>query len=151
MASRTLVGTPFVIAVARKQVVTCFLERQGRILLLRRSSLVSSYQGRWAGVSGYVEHTPDAQSLIEIGEEIGLSPNEVTLVSKGPPLVVDDAETGMGWIVHPYLYRTLADKAIMIDWEHDMLCWIKPQEMVNFDTVPGLHEAFLCVYDPETS
>ncbi|MCL0057688.1 hypothetical protein M1N05_01270 [Dehalococcoidales bacterium] len=42
-----------------KKVVTCFLESDGEILILRRSAQVSSYQGRWAGVSGYIETTAD--------------------------------------------------------------------------------------------
>jgi 8-oxo-dGTP diphosphatase len=47
-----------------KKVVTCFLESNGAILILRRSELVGSYQGRWAGVSGYIEqeNTPDEQA-----------------------------------------------------------------------------------------
>ena len=52
-----------------KHVVTCFLECQGSILLLKRSQQVGSFKGRWAGVSGYVEGSVDAQSLIEIEED----------------------------------------------------------------------------------
>ncbi len=41
------------------EVVTCFLLRRGEggdtLLLLRRSDRVSTYQGLWASVSGYLE------------------------------------------------------------------------------------------------
>jgi len=59
-------------------VVTCFLLRfddgEPRLLLVRRSQRVGSYQGRWAGVSGFVEKdtTPDEQAYTEIREETGL-------------------------------------------------------------------------------
>ena len=129
-----------------RHVVTCFLERRGDILLLRRSAKVGSFRGWWAGVSGYVESSPDAQSLIEIGEETGLSPNELTLVKKGSPLAVDDDETNTIWVVHPYLYHTRDECTINIDWEHDEFCWIGPQELTSYNIVPGLRDAFLRVY-----
>jgi len=56
-----------------KRVVTCFLESDGEILILRRSRQVGSYQGKWAGVSGFIETTADEQALVEIEEETGLS------------------------------------------------------------------------------
>jgi len=65
-----------------KHVVTCFLESDGKILLLRRSRQVGSYQGKWAGVSGYVESPPDKQAMIEIGEETGLEAGDILLLKK---------------------------------------------------------------------
>ena len=46
-----------------KQVVTSFIESENKILILRRSGRVGTYQGRWAAVSGYIEKTPDEQAL----------------------------------------------------------------------------------------
>ena len=132
-----------------RHVVTCFLECRGRILLLRRSSKVGSFHGWWAGVSGYVETSPDAQSLIEIAEETGLNQDELTLINKGNSLAVDDEETNTVWVVHPYLYRTRDECVIKIDWEHDEFCWINPQELASFNTVPRLKEAFMRVYAEE--
>ncbi|MCL2149922.1 MAG: NUDIX domain-containing protein [Dehalococcoidia bacterium] len=134
-----------------KHVVTCFLECRGHILLLRRSSQVGSFQGRWAGVSGYVESSPDDQSLIEIQEETGLSPDEVTLVRRGCPLMVDDAETHTCWVVHPYLYHTADVCVIKTDWEHSEFRWIEPRELLDFDPVPGLAEAFRGVCEMESA
>ena len=88
-----------------KKVVTCFLESDGEVLILRRSQQVGSYQGRWAGVSGYVETTPDEQALVEIEEETGLSRDDVELVRKGKQLSTADAELGVRWIVQPYLFH----------------------------------------------
>ena len=116
--------------------------------MLKRSQRVGSFKGRWAGVSGYVEGSPYAQSLIEIGEETGLSPAEVTLVKKGEQLAVDDSETKVRWIIHPYLYHTGLQNQIKTDWEHSEYCWIKPGEMDKYDTVPMLKEAFQCVCTP---
>jgi nicotinamide-nucleotide amidase len=124
-----------------KQVVTCFLESGKRILILRRSEQVSTYRGHWAAVSGYIESTPDAQALIEIREETGLSDNEVTLVSRGTPLHVTDAKLNTTWIVHPYLFHTDRPERIRLDREHVEAKWINANEMGQYSTVPGLKDA----------
>ena len=71
-----------------KRVVTCFLESENKILILRRSEQVGSYQGRWAGVSGYIEAetTADEQALVEIEEETSLNGEDLKLVKRGKPL-----------------------------------------------------------------
>ena len=127
-----------------KHVVTCFLECDARILILRRSQMVGSYQGRWAGVSGYVETTADEQTLIEIEEETGLCPEDVELVRKGSPIEAEDE--GIKWVVHPYLFRIKERDKVKIDWEHNEKRWIKPEDIDSYQTVPRLKEALARVY-----
>jgi len=86
-----------------KHIVTCFLECGNRILILRRSGLVGSFQGRWAGVSGYIETTADKQALVEMEEETGLRRGDVELVKKGSPLKVEGE--GVRWVVYPSCSR----------------------------------------------
>ena len=121
-----------------KHVVTCFLESDGKILLLRRSRQVGSYQGKWAGVSGYVESPPDEQSLIEIHEETGLDADDIQLLKKGEPLIIDDEELNTRWIVHPFLFHESTPEKVKIDWEHKEYRWINPADIDAYDTVPGL-------------
>jgi len=129
-----------------KQVVTCFLESGGKILLLRRSERVGSYQKRWAGVSGYIESNADEQALIEIEEETALGREDVELVTKGEPLEVLDENLGIRWVVHPYLFRLKDRDKIRIDWEHKETKWIEPKDITNYETVPKLKEALARVY-----
>jgi 8-oxo-dGTP diphosphatase len=121
-------------------VVTCFLESDGEILLLRRSERVGSYQGRWAGVSGYIETTADEQALVEIEEETSLFGEDLQLIRKGEPLSVEDEQFGVRWLVHPYLFHIKNREKIQIDWEHKEVRWIDPREIVNYQTVPMLEE-----------
>ncbi|GAF97930.1 unnamed protein product, partial [marine sediment metagenome] len=100
----------------KKQVVTCFLECDASILILRRSQRVGSFRGKWAGISGYVETTADEQALVEIEEETGLCPQDVELVKKGSPVEVEDE--GIKWVVYPYLFRIKERSKVRIDWEH---------------------------------
>lgn len=123
-----------------KEVVTCFLESENEILILRRSERVGSYQGRWAGVSGYIETSADEQALIEIEEETSLSPEEVELTRKGKSLAVEDKKLGVRWIVHPYLFHIEDRNKIKMDWEHKEARWIVPKDITKFETVPKLKE-----------
>lgn len=129
-----------------KHVVTCFLENEAEILILHRSNMVGSYQGKWAGVSGYVETTADEQALIEIEEETGLRPEELELVKKGRPLEIRDDELGVIKIVHPYLFRIKERSKIRIDWEHSETRWINASDIDNYQTVPMLKETLARVY-----
>ena len=129
-----------------KKVVSCFLESDGKILILRRSGQVGTYQGRWAGVSGYIESTADEQALTEIEEETSLSGEDLKLLKKGRPLEVKDNKLGVKWVVHPYLFHIKDRDKIKIDWEHKEVRWIQPQDIDNFETVPKLKETLARVY-----
>ena len=129
-----------------KKVVTCFLESENEILILRRSGQVGSYQGRWAGVSGYIETTADEQALTEIEEETSLSGEDLRLIKKDRPLVVKDDKLGIKWVVHPYLFHIKDRSKVKIDWEHKETKWIDPKDIDNYQTVPKLKEALDRVY-----
>ncbi len=122
-----------------KHVVTCFLECDGRILILRRSELVGSFRGRWAGVSGYIETTADEQALVEIEEETGLCREDVELLKRGRPLRAEGE--GVRWVVCPFLFRVKERDKIRIDREHSDKRWINPGEIDDYPTVPMLKEA----------
>jgi 8-oxo-dGTP diphosphatase len=104
-----------------KHVVSCFLECDARILILRRSELVGSVQ-----------------------EETGLCPEDVELVKKGSPLEAEDE--GVRWVVHPYLFHIKKRDKVKIDWEHCDQRWIKPEDIGNYQTVPMLKETLAKVY-----
>ena len=132
-----------------KSVVTCFLESDGEILILLRSEHVSTYQGKWAGVSGSIDegNTADEQALIEIEEETSLSKQDIELVRKGEPQLIDDKKLGFRKVVHPYLFHIKDRGKIKIDWEHKEARWIKPEEIANYETVPRLKETLARVYE----
>ncbi len=122
--------------------VTSFLESENEILILLRSEHVSTYQGRWAGVSGAVDDdkTADEQAWAEIEEEAGLSGENIELVRKGEPLLIDDEELGVRKVVHPFLFHVKDRSKIKIDWEHQQMRWIKPGDIDNYETMPKLKE-----------
>lgn len=130
--------------------VTAFLQRGDRVLLLRRSPRVSTFRGRWAGVSGSIPEgvSPREQALREIREETGLGPEQVLLVREGRPLLVVDEE-GRRWEVHPFLFRLVGDPPLRLDWEHTEARWVRPEEIPRFPTVPGLAETWARLEEPD--
>ncbi len=116
------------------EVVTSILYYQGKILLLKRSEKVSTYKGKWAGVSGYKENlTPEKAAKKEIMEETGIK-NPI-LIKKGGHIFLRDG-TRL-WKIYIFLWEVDSEK-ISIDWEHTEYQWIEPEKIKNFDTVPGL-------------
>ena len=74
------------------RVVTCILEHDGKILLLKRSKAVGTYRGLLGGVAGYIEahEKPFDTAVKEIWEEVGIGSGDLTLVRKGKPVRFTD-------------------------------------------------------------
>jgi translation initiation factor 2B subunit (eIF-2B alpha/beta/delta family)/8-oxo-dGTP pyrophosphatase MutT (NUDIX family) len=125
-----------------KHVVTSFIQHEHDLLLLRRSAKVGSYQGRWAAVSGFIEGDEDPlqRARTEIQEELGLGSDRTRLERAGEPLRAYDEEKDKVWIVHPFLFE-LDQRTLSLDWEHTEYKWIKPNDLVFYDTFPKLKEA----------
>lgn len=124
--------------------VTCFLENREKVLILKRSSRVGSYQQRWAGISGFIEAgvSPLEQALIELREEVGLNANDLKLKNEGDVLEIIDSELDKKWLVHPFKFGLEDHNQIKLDWEHTEYKWVDPEEILQCDTVPGLYRAW---------
>jgi len=130
-------------------VVTCFLESDGKILVLLRSQRVGTYRGQWGGVAGFLESaSPLEQAFTEIREETGLLPADIALTKQGKPLPVTDPSLNRDWVVHPFLFHVLHPEKIKLDWEHREMKWVLPDELCQLDAVPGLAAAYGRVAPP---
>lgn len=125
-------------------VVTCFLVYKQQVLVLQRSGRVGSYQGRWAGVSGFIEGERSAQEqgLIEILEETGLPARSLQLTASGEILAIEDLERDTRWLVHPLKWEVKSRDGFRLDWEHTRFQWIDPDDINSLETVPGLYQAW---------
>ena len=129
-------------------VVTNFLMRTDnkdpRILTVRRSQRVGSYNARWGGISGFVEKdvTPEEQAYTEIREETGLQADQVRMLRRGAVVEYVDPSIGRHWYVHPFLFEVLTPDAVHTDWEADEMRWIAPSDLEHYETVPKLKEAY---------
>jgi 8-oxo-dGTP diphosphatase len=126
------------------RVVTAFLQGvDGRILLLRRSAQVGSFQGRWAGVSGFLEaETAEAQAYTEIREETGLRPEQLKLERVGRLVYARDGRRV--FVVHPFRFRVRSTR-VQLDWEHTEAEWVDPAELRRRLVVPKLDQVWATV------
>ncbi|MFC7070371.1 NUDIX domain-containing protein [Halobaculum lipolyticum] len=126
-------------------VVTAFLRNRGEVLLVRRSDTAGTYPGRWGGVSGSVEGDADdplADARREVREETGIGEEQLTLVRRGDPVAVDDAEGS--FTVHPFLFDC-ATRAATPNAELAATEWVRPPAMLARETVPRLWDAYRAV------
>jgi len=125
-----------------KPIVTCFIESENKILLIRRSRKVGNYKEKWAAISGYIDkQSVEEQALLEIKEETGLESKDIKLIAVGKSLEVLDEKLKIKWIVHPYLFYIRNQERIKLDSESIESRWIFPEEIDNYDTVPKLKDA----------
>lgn len=120
-----------------KKVATAILSYEDKILILKRSDKVGSYQGMWAGVSGYIEdgEVPEETALREISEELGLEKKHLKFLRKGERVYV--RYNDLVWVVNPILFETDEQK-IHLNWEHVEYKWIRFEDIDNYETVPKL-------------
>jgi 8-oxo-dGTP pyrophosphatase MutT (NUDIX family) len=116
--------------------VSCVVQDGDRLLLLKRSEMVGTFQGHWATVSGFIEEgeSPSQAAAKELREETGLS---IPYCREGSLRTIRNDD--IVWHIHPYLFR-VHDPVVQIDWEHTEFCWIRLNELAAYRTVPGLAE-----------
>jgi 8-oxo-dGTP pyrophosphatase MutT (NUDIX family) len=121
-------------------VITVFLQYEDKILLLKRSNKVGTYQGKWNTVTGYLDEPRPLIEKIkeELEEELGIKENIIKSYHLGKPFTFTDPRVQKTWIIHPAKVILKNKPEITLDWEHTEYCWIYPQEMKNYGTVPNL-------------
>ena len=122
-----------------KRVATSILLNRDRILILKRSAAVGSFQHYWSGVSGFVEQgeEPLETSQREVEEETGISRASLELLTRAPPRLTE--KPGQVFEVYSFLYLCTTDQ-VRLDWENDEFAWVAPEALRDYRTVPWLPE-----------
>nr|AKQ02853.1 hypothetical protein [uncultured euryarchaeote Rifle_16ft_4_minimus_37789] len=135
-AAAAIVDAPDLV---ERDVVTSFLEREGRILVVRRSEQVGSFRGKWSGVSGFLEGVDaEAHARREIEEETGLT--DVRLLAAGP-VVRSRGPDNTVYAIRPHRFASRAG-GVRLDWENVEYRWVVPAELAGLDAVPKLRAAY---------
>lgn len=121
-------------------VVTSFLLHKGLVLLLRRSAGVSSYQGKWAAVSGSVEpgESYEGAAYREIAEETGITASNLSITARGDAIRIPYGD--FFWVIHPFLFECSTGK-VKLNWENTDYMWATREELSALETVPMLADA----------
>ncbi len=129
-------GEVNLVNVGSVDVVTAFLVKDGKVLVVQRGEDVGSFRGKWSAISGYLEEKdPYDQALKEVDEETGL---DVKKISKGEPVLARSEDKV--WKVHPFILETEGEPEL--NWENVRYKWIEPEDIKEMKTVPKLWEAY---------
>ena len=124
------------------KIVTSFLKNDDKILILKRSDMVKSMKGLWAGVSGIIEkdEKPLMRAKIEIFEEVGLEEIHIKLLKESEQIKVESPQyRNHKWEIFPFLFE-VKNTDIKLNWENSEYKWIKVEEIKEFETVPNLEQ-----------
>ncbi|MCY3853962.1 MAG: NUDIX domain-containing protein [Thaumarchaeota archaeon] len=115
-----------------------------KLLILKRSSKVTTMCGMWSAISGTLEKNeiPLERAKMEILEETGLTKNQIKLSKEGTTMNIFDNKYKCYWLIYPFLFYTNIKK-IKLNWENSSYLWITPNKLKFFRTVPKLHAVFL--------
>ena len=124
----------------KTKIVTSFLIKSEKILLLKRSEKVKSMKNLWAGISGIIEDNekPIKRAKIEILEEVGIEESDIILMKEGNKILIESPQyANHQWEVYPFLF-SCSNKEIKLNWENSDSRWIRINELNDFTTVPSL-------------
>ncbi|KPM38003.1 hypothetical protein AK830_g8567 [Neonectria ditissima] len=133
--------------------------KKPQVALFRRSGQVSTYQHKYAPVSGSVEETdanPLATAWREMKEETTLTDTSLRFFRQGKPYSFVDESVGREWTINPFSFVLKSEKdggrgeaGIQIDWEHEGYEWFDPDavnESDDFQGVPRILESLRRVW-----
>jgi len=124
------------------KIVTSFIIKDNKFLLLKRSEKVKSMKGLWAGVSGIIEKNeePLDRAKIEIFEELGIKEDEIQLLKAAEQMKIKSPQyKNHEWQIFPFLFET-KNSEIKLNWENSDFKWIEADELSNHETVPSLEK-----------
>lgn len=128
-------------------VLTCFVKYKDKILLLKRSDKVRTYQGLWNTVAGYLDEfkSLEEKAREELQEELGITADMIKKIKLGEPYEFSDKKINKTWIIFPVLVELNKEPIIKLDWEHTEYKWINLVDLKKFDIVPNLDETLIRV------
>lgn len=121
-------------------VLNCFVRVGDEMLLMKRSDKVSTYQGKWHIVAGYVDEFVSIEDKVmeELREETGILPDKVKEFKIIDSFTVSNDDTWKERMVYSTTVELIWKPEVELNWEHTDYRWIKPEQIVDFDTVPKL-------------
>lgn len=121
------------------------------IAFIKCSNRVDEYRNQWDGFSGFIEQLPIEQAYIELEEKAGLKKDMLLLRGIGIPLPVSDESIGKNWLLFVFLFEIHDKSLIKPNCEPQQIKWVKPHDIPDMDTVPGLYDGLLRVWPPSGS
>ena len=124
-------------------VVTCFIRYKDKVLLMKRSSNVHYYRGKWNTVAGHLDEVklPEKKALDEVKEETGIQKRDIQTVKRATPFYLNDKRIGKRWLIFPVVAELHKKPKVRLNWEHTEYRWIRPGELKRFNYVEKLDKS----------
>ncbi|MBU1036674.1 prolyl oligopeptidase family serine peptidase [Patescibacteria group bacterium] len=121
----------------KEKVVSCYVEYQGKILLLKRSNRVGNYKNCWSAVGGYLEEGEISLKAAkrEIREELNVKVTSKNHYKVGKPYIFDDKKNDLLLHLHPVLFSLKRKPKIKIDWEHTAYQWVSLKDIFKYKKI----------------
>jgi len=115
--------------------VICFIERDGKILLMKRSDKVGSMHGQWDTAGGYYDELlpPIDIAYKEILEETGILKKEICSIQEG--VVIRHVSEKRSSIFCLYYCKT-KKRNIHLDYEHTEYAWVNIKDISTYAVTP---------------
>ena len=121
-------------------VLNCFVKVWEEILLMKRSNKVSTHQGKWHILAGYVDEFVSIEDKVmeELREEASILPDKVKEFKIIDSFTVTNNETWKKRKVYSTTVELESKPKVKLNREHTDYKWIRPEQVIDFDTVPKL-------------
>lgn len=128
---------------SKAAILICFLEYQGKILLLKRSNKVGIYKNLWSPIAGYLDELKPLKDKVqeELKEELGILEKDITVIKFGEIFEFTDKKIKKTWIINPVMIVLKEKPTLKLDWEHTEYTWISPREIMTYKITPTTIES----------
>ena len=122
-------------------VVNCVVKYEDKILIVQRSKDLNFYPDYWASIDGFLDDKKTLEEKVqeELREEIGVNRENIKSIQLASSFDYDEPKYEKTWIVHPVLVEVSTD-TVRLDWEAQDYKWVKPEEVKNFNLMPGFNK-----------
>lgn len=126
------------------EVVSCYCEHEGRILLLHRAASIP-HGNKWGLPAGSVEPNETLEQAVvrEVREETGLSlPQNLSYLGKVFLRLEKD------YVFHSFRAEFQSKPEVILNTrEHQDFAWVTPQEVLAFDLITDGEQTLKVYYD----
>jgi isopentenyldiphosphate isomerase len=127
--------------IRRCPVINCVVQFKEKILLVKRSSDMNYYPNVWHGIAGFLDDNLGVENKVreELRGELGLTEKNIVSIKLGDAIEVEAPQYNKTWIINTVLAVVNTDK-VQLDWEAQEYIWVKPNEVIRFDLLPGFEK-----------
>lgn len=121
------------------EVATCYIEFEGKILLLKRA-LGKSEGGKWGVPAGKIEQAENSRDAVirETFEETAIKLNELELKFLGKLFV---RKPEIDYVYYMYHWKADHNPVVILNGEHEEFKWLTVEEIENLPVMSGGLEA----------